>query len=126
MRKYLYFRDVADENDDDDQASSIAIPADAIVGMTPQATTTLDVYIDTKKTDKAQHLRFTVTRGKVQEVMQELVAHINGYTHNKAPLQVMADAATTTVNADSIEGDNKTKSTIFFSEDVTAIGISAV
>tara|TARA_R100000664_G_scaffold1143_1_gene3065 strand:+ start:2805 stop:3185 length:381 start_codon:yes stop_codon:yes gene_type:complete len=126
MRKYLYFRDVADENDDDDQSSSIAIPADAIVGMAPQAITTLDVYIDTKKTEKAQTLRFTVTRGKIQEVMQELVAHINGYTHNKAPLQVMADAATTTVNADSIEGDDKTKSTIFFSEDVTAIGISAV
>jgi|TARA_R100000084_G_scaffold108197_1_gene70274 hypothetical protein len=126
MRKYLYFRDVADENDDDDQASSIAIPADAIVGMAPQAITTLDVYIDTKKTEKAQYLRLTVTRGKIQEVMQELVAHINGYTHSKAPLQVMADAATTTVNADSIEGNDNTKSTIFFSEDVTAIGISAV
>jgi hypothetical protein len=38
----------------------------------------------------------------------------------------MADAATTTVNADSIEGNDNTKSTIFFSEDVTEVAISGV
>ena len=39
MRKYLYFRDVADEDDDDDISSSIAIPVDAIAGIVPVAGT---------------------------------------------------------------------------------------
>ena len=45
MRKYFYFRDVADENDDDDILSSIAIPVDSIVGVVPVAITTLEVYL---------------------------------------------------------------------------------
>ena len=44
MRKYLYFRDVADENDDDDISASIAIPVDSIRGVVPVAITSLELY----------------------------------------------------------------------------------
>ena len=125
MKKYFYFRDVADENDDDDILSSIAVPVDSIVGVVPVAITTLEVYLRKSGLVGNTKVTLTVTRGKLQEVMQELVAAINGYTYNKAPLKVMCDAAATTVNASSIEGNDKTKDTIFFSDDVTAVAIAA-
>ena len=125
MKKYFYFRDVADENDDDDILSSIAIPVGSIVGVVPVAITTLEVYLRKAGLVGNTKVTLTVTRGKLQEVMQELVAAINGYTYNKAPLKVMCDAAATTVNASSIEGDDNTKDTIFFSDDVTAVAIAS-
>tara|TARA_R100000742_G_C4213044_1_gene38883 strand:+ start:221 stop:607 length:387 start_codon:yes stop_codon:yes gene_type:complete len=124
MRKYLYFRDVADENDDDDISASIAIPVDAVCGVVPVAITSLELYYKKEGVVANQKVTLTVTRGKLQEVMQELVAAINGYTHSKAPLKVMGDAATTTVNASSIEGNDNTKSSIFFSNDVSAVAIA--
>ena len=124
MRKYFYFRDVADENDDDDILSSIAIPVDSIAGVVPVAITTLELYLNKGGSVVDTKVTLTVTRGKLQEVMAEIASAINGYTYNKAPLKVMCDAATTTVNASSIEGNDKSKSTIFFSDDVTAVAIA--
>ena len=123
MRKYFYFRAVADEVDDDDQISSIAIPAESIRGMVPVGIDTIDIYLNTKTITTANTLRLAVTRGKLQEVMKELVAYINGYSHTKSPMVVMGDLATTTVNANSIEGNDKTKDKIFFSSDVTSVAI---
>ena len=124
MRKFFYFRDVADEADDDDILSSIAIPVDSIAGVVPVAITTLEVYLKKQGLVGNTKVTLTVTRGKLQEVIQELVAYANGYTHSKAPLTVMGDAAATTHNASSIEGNDNTKSTIFFSQDVTAVAIA--
>ena len=125
MRKYFYFRDVADENDDDDILSSIAIPVDSIAGVVPVAITTLELYLNKGGSVVDTKVTLTVTRGKLQEVMREIASHINGYTHVKAPLTVMCDAAATTVNASSIEGNDNTKDTIFFSNDVTAVAIAS-
>ena len=124
MRKFFYFRDVADEADDDDISASIAIPVDSIAGIVPVAITTLELYLKKNGLVNDQKVPLTVTRGKLQEVIQELVAYANGYTHSKAPLTVMGDAAATTHNASSIEGNDNTKSTIFFSQDVTAVAIA--
>ena len=124
MRKFFYFRDVTDENDDDDISASIAIPVDSIAGIVPVAITTLELYLRKNGLVNDQKVTLTVTRGKLQEVMQELVAYANGYSYNKAPLQVMGDAATTTHNASSIEGNDNTKNSIFFSNDVTAVAIA--
>ena len=125
MKKYFYFRDVADEDSDDDILSSIAIPTDSIVGVVPVAITTLEVYLRKNGLVGNTKVTLTVTRGKLQEVMHEIAAAINGYTYNKAPLTVMNDAATTTVGTTSIEGNNNTKSAISFSNDVTAVAIAA-
>jgi len=124
MRKYFYFRDVADEADDDDIVSSIAIPVDSIAGVVPVAITTLELYLNKGGSVVDTKVTLTVTRGKLQEVMHEIVQHINGHTL-KTPLTVMCDAAATTVGASSIEGDNNTKDTIFFSNDVTAVAIAS-
>ena len=125
MKKYLYFRDVADEVDDDDILSSITVPVDAIAGIVPVAITTLELYLRKNGLVGNTKVTLTVTRGKLQEVIEQLVGHINGYAHNKSALTVMGDAAATTVNASSLEGNDNTKNTIFFSEDVTAVAIAA-
>ena len=124
MRKFFYFRDVANEDADDDISASIAIPVDSIAGIVPVAITTLELYLKKNGLVNNQKVTLTVTRGKLQEVMQEIVSYANGYTHNKAPLTVMGDMATTTHNSSSIEGNDKTKDTIFFSNDVTAVAIA--
>ena len=118
MQKYFYFRDSADEADDDGMGSSITVPVDSISGIVPVAITTLDIHLRKNGLVTDQKVTLTVTRGKLQEVMHEIVAHINGYSHNKSPLTVMADAAT-------IDVDDTTKSEIFFSNDVTAIAFGA-
>ena len=118
MRKYFYFRDVANEDADDDILASIAIPVDSIAGVVPVAITTLELYIKKQGLVNDQKVTLTVTRGKLQEVMHEIVSAINGYTHSKAPLKVMCDAVTT-------DYDATTRSTVFFSEDVTAVAIAA-
>jgi hypothetical protein len=123
MRKFFYFRDVADEANDDDISASIAIPVDSIAGVVPVAITTLELYLNKKSVVNNQKVTLTVTRGYLKEVMEQIVQYANGYTHSKAPLVVMGDAATTTHGTDSVEGNDKTKSSIFFSKYVTAVAI---
>ena len=124
MKKYFYFRDQADEANDDDISSSIAIPVDSICGIVPVAITSLELHLNKQGLVNDQKVTLTVTRGKLQEVMAEIVGHINGYTHNKAPLTVMVDAAVTTHGATSIEGNDNVKQAIFFSNDVTAVALA--
>ena len=124
MRKYFYFRDVANEDADDDISASIAIPVDSIAGVVPVAITTLELYLKKQGLVNDQKVTLTVTRGKLQEVMHEIAAAANGYTHSKAPLTVMGDAATTTHGTSSVEGNDKTKDSIFFSRDVSAVAIA--
>ena len=123
MWKFFYFRDVADEVNDDDISASICIPVDSIAGIVPVAITTLELYLNKDGAVNNQKVTLTVTRGKLQEVMHEIVQYANGYTHSKAPLTVMGDAATTTHGTSSVEGNDNTKSSIFFSNDVTAVAI---
>jgi hypothetical protein len=123
MRKFFYFRDVANEDADDDISASIAIPVDGIAGIVPVAITTLELYLKKKGVVNNQKVTLTVTRGKLQEVIREIVSYANGYSHSKAPLTVMGDMATTTHGASSIEGNDQTKSTVFFSNHVTAVAI---
>ena len=124
MRKYFYFRDVANEDADDDISASVAIPVDSIAGVVPVAITTLELYLRKQGLVNDQKVTLTVTRGKLQEVMHQIAQHINGYGHSKAPLTVMGDAATTTHGTLSEEGNDKTKSEIFFSDHVTAVAIA--
>ena len=124
MRKFFYFRDVANEDADDDISASICIPADSLAGIVPVSITQLEVYFNNKGLVNDQKVRLVVTRGYLKEVMQHLVQYANEYGHVKAPLAVMADLATTTHNADSIEGDDVTKNTVFFSRYVTSVGIN--
>ena len=123
MRKYFYFRDVANEDADDDISASVAIPVDSICGIVPTAITTLEVYYKKKGLVNNQKVTLTVTRGKLQEVMQEIASYA-GRTYRHSGLTIMGDAATTTHGTLSREGNDKSKSEIFFSNHVTAVAIA--
>ena len=124
MKRYFYFRDVADEVNDDDISASVTIPVDSISGVVPIAITTLELYYKKQGLVNDQKVTLTVTRGKLQEVMQEIAMFANRNPHHSG-LSVMGDAATTTHGTSSVEGNDKTKSEIFFSDDVTAVAIAA-
>ena len=66
MKKYFYFRDVADEADDDDIVASIAIPVNGITGVVPVAITTLELYLNKGGSVVDTKVTLTVTRGNAR------------------------------------------------------------
>ena len=122
MRKYFYFRDVTDEIDDDDMSASVAIPVDAITGVVPTAITTLDLYYNHEGSVAPQKATLTVTRGKLQEVCAAIASAANANPHSSG-LQVVADIATTTNGADSIQGNDKSVVARFTHPDITSVAI---
>jgi len=81
MEKYLYFRTVADEdNDDGDTGSSgiaptsIAIPASTIVGMAPSADNAVTIWF--------QSVRNFYTQGDAEEVLKDsVVLNVTAHRH---------------------------------------------
>ena len=127
MKRYFYFRDVADEVNDDDNSSSIAIPVDQITGIVPTAITTLDLYYNHDRisdgTNATQKATLTVTRGKLQEVCAAIAAAANRYPHQTG-FQVVADITTTTNGTSSIQGNDKTVSKVFIDRDIPAVSLA--
>ena len=126
--KYFYFRDVADEEDDDDYGASVIIPVGNITGLEPfSAITNIRVWyegghgransMDNYPLDRPSNLNsyvdLTVTRGKIKDVMRELVAAMNAGPHNDGVI-VVFDSSTT-------DFDDTTRGTATLSNDITAI-----
>ena len=95
MEKYLYFRTVADEDDDDAAADTLALPARRIVAMAPSADTTITVWfesVNNMQTDGANELVLkdsaviTVTAHRHKKVLQEITkkSYSNGH-HSLSP-----------------------------------------
>ena len=111
MERYLYFRTVADEdNDDGDTASSgiaptsIAIPASTIVGMAPSAAGTLTIWFKSVRNvftqgDAEEVLKdsvvLNITTKRHKKVMDAIIQSINGGPHSDGWI-VVADDMTTT------------------------------
>ena len=127
MRKYFYFRDVGDEDHDDDVSASITIPVNDITGVVPSAITTLDIYYNSgDKTVPNEvggtaagtgKVALTCTRGKLRQVMAEIASHANSTKPSNAGLIIMCDDATTGY-------DDETQAAFHFSTDVTACDIA--
>jgi len=125
MEKYLYFRTVADEDDDDgDTASSgiaptsIAIPSSTIVGMAPSADGTVTIWFKSARNaytqgDAEEVLKdsvvLNVTTHRHKKVMDAIIRSINGGPHSDGWIVVADDmttnAANTTVAASYIDAD---------------------
>ena len=69
MRKYFYFRDEADEDNDDDVSSSITIPVASVSGVIPTSITNLDLYY--KSGDKTTPNTTGGTGGVGHEALEE-------------------------------------------------------
>ena len=125
MKKYFYLRDVANEDADLNALASVTIPVDRITGFGPRASnTSLNIWWKSLKNEKEnEYATLTVTQGQIKEVIGELVAAINGGPHNDGFI-VVADIATTTDGASSLQGDDKTVSTKFLSNDITGVTIN--
>ena len=87
MEKYVYFRTVADEDDDDAVADAIAVPVGRIVGMNPTSDTALTIWFRSLYSEQGDaqagsvvindSVVLNVTQGKTSEVMQTIIAAIN-------------------------------------------------
>jgi hypothetical protein len=127
MRKYFYFRDVTDEDHDDDVSASITIPVKDITGVVPTAITTLDLYYNTGDSTVPNatggtgagtgKVTLTCTRGKLFEVMGEIAAHANSTKPSNAGLIIMGDRAATGFGGEA-------QSEFYFSNDVTSTVIN--
>ena len=122
MEKYLYFRTVADEDDDDAAADTLALPARRIVAMAPSADTTITVWfesVNNMQTDGANELVLkdsaviTVTAHRHKKVLQSIVRAINGGPHQSGFITVADDTTT--------DYDGTTRAAVYIDNDITAM-----
>ena len=122
MEKYLYFRTVADEDDDDAAADTLALPARRIVAMAPSADTTITVWfesVNNMQTDGANELVLkdsaviTVTAHRHKKVLQSIVRSINGGPHSDGFITVADDTTT--------DFDGTTRAAVYIDNDITAM-----
>ena len=144
MEKYLYFRTVADEDDDDAiTADSVLVPVSKINGCYPSnsgsagtAADELTIFFESinniqtagdNEVVKSDSVLLNITAGQSFNVMQAIVDAINatGAAYQDGYI-VIADDATTTVGASSIEGNNATKDAIYIHSGITSCGAITV
>ena len=102
--KYFYFRAVTDEDNDDDQAASVMVPVNKITALEPNsAITNIRVWFESEANyamvqDRVSlqngYVDLTITRGKLKEVMEAIVAAMNAGPHSDG-VTVIADDVTT-------------------------------
>ena len=130
----LYFRTVADEDNDDNNGAqtSCCFPASRLRAMNPTADTALTLYFDSLKNTEgadnqadeitiADTVALTITANTHEAVMKSLVRHINGKKSNPKSdgVLVVADDVTTNVAGSTV-------SAVYFDANVTACGAIAV
>ena len=140
MEKYLYFRTVADEDDDDAiTADSVLVPVSKITGFYPsnsgqagEAADELTIYFESvnniqtagdNEVVDSDSVLLNITAGQSFNVLQAIVDAINatGAAYQDGYI-VVADDATTSVGSSSIEGDNATKAAVVLHTGITSCG----
>jgi hypothetical protein len=130
----LYFRTVADEDNDDNNGAqtSCCYPASRLRAMNPTSDTALTLYFDSLKNTRgdsdqanevtiADTVALAITANTHEAVMKSLVRHINGKKSNPKSdgILVVADDVTTNVAGSTV-------SAVYFDSNVTACGAIAV
>jgi len=130
----LYFRTVADEDNDDNNGAqtSCCFPASRLRAMNPTSDTALTLYFDSLKNTEgadnqadeitiADTVALTVTANTHEAVMKALVRAINGKKSNPKSdgILVVADDVTTNVAGATVAAT-------YFDANVTACGAIAV
>ena len=130
----LYFRTVADEDNDDNNGAqtSCCFPASRLRGMSPTSDTALTLYFDSMKNtegadDQADEITIAdtvvlnVTANTHEAVMKALVRHINGKKSNPKSdgILIVADDVTTNVAGTTVAAT-------YFDANVTDCGAIAV
>jgi len=130
----LYFRTVADEDNDDNNGAqtSCCFPASRLRAMNPTSDTALTLYFDSLKNTEgadnqadeitiADTVALTVTANTHEAVMKALVRAINGKKSNPKSdgILVVADDVTTNVAGATVAAT-------YFDANITACGAIAV
>ena len=126
MERYFYFRDVADEANDTDDGASVMVPVKNITAIAPgNAINNLDIwFLSGKNETHMSNARLTVTRGKMKQVTEEIVAAMNTGPHQL--VTVIYDAVTTTDGASSIQGNDQTVAARSLSSDITGVAFTSL
>ena len=127
-QKYLYFRTVADEDDDDASVDSAVYPVSSFAGMHPTSDTAITLFFDNQIVQahdmgsnaftNKDSVILNVNQGKTAEVMQAIVQAINGNVLSDGWL-VVADDATT-------DYDASTRAATYLTSDITSCGAIAI
>ena len=129
----LYFRSVADEDNDDGAESaatnltSLLVPADRLRWMNPTSDTLLTLYFDSIKNTEgadnqadeitiADEVSLTINSNQHREVMNGIVQAINA---SKTGIVVVADDVTTNVAGSTV-------SAVYVHSDITGIATDAI
>ena len=129
----LYFRSVADEDNDDGAESaatnltSLLVPADRLRWMNPTSDTLLTLYFDSIKNTEgadnqadeitiADEVSLTINSNQHREVMNGIVQAINA---SKTGIVVVADDVTTNVAGSTV-------SAVYVHSDITRIATDAI
>tara|TARA_R100001594_G_scaffold70101_1_gene104438 strand:- start:470 stop:1366 length:897 start_codon:yes stop_codon:yes gene_type:complete len=126
----LFFRDQADEANVDGIDDMLIVPARNLMSMNPNSDTTIKLHFKSVKNNHNWHgdqlgydtVDLTVTQGKVEEAMKDIVRTINSAPHGDG-FVVIADDMTTT-DSDTSALNDLTRSTKYCSTAIT--GVSAI
>ena len=106
MRTYLYFRDVTNEDADDDRSASVAVPADKVTGIAITSPTTMDLFYEQEGVRQPTSIQITFTEKRGKETMEDIGRAMNASTRNPG-LQVVGDNVIVTDGASSIQGNDQ-------------------
>jgi hypothetical protein len=119
MRKFFYFRNEADEDDDDAAVDSGMVPVESITGLLPTSTTALTVFWKNQKNENVQDSAvLTITQGKVKKVIASIVSAMNRGPHSDG-ITIIADDSTV-----EYAGAAGSKTAVYLDADIT--GCSAL
>ena len=128
MQKYLYFRTVADEDDDDASVDSGTFLLSRLTGMHPTATAAITLFFEPQipflaaaETDhfaNADSVVLNITEGTAFEVMRDLSLQFEGNPHQQ-PFLTVADDMT-------INLDNSTRDAVYLVPNITSCGAIVV
>ena len=130
MRKYFYFRTEADEDADDDKATSAMIPVDKFRGAIPTnssggtSANVITLFFDSAVNMAgagqngeiiiADTVVLNVTVGKAKDVLVAIAEAANGHPHSDGVV-VIGDDATT-------DYDGSTKAAVYVHSGITSVG----
>ena len=108
MKRFWYFRDTATLADDDDNAQSIMVPVEDLVGFQQASDTTVDIYFKPQLSDTGgvpgaiinDKVQLTVKTAKRKEVMKALAEATNQGPHSDGITIIADDYATTYLTSD--------------------------
>ena len=135
MKKYFYFRTVADQDDDDAAADSLMVPVENLVGIEPHnssngtAANNLRLYFKSLNNDYTPTttdfiirdiVNISITAGKSKQVIEALGNAMAGGIHTDGIITVADDVTTTYLTSSA--GADETVSAVTLDSGITACG----